>query len=318
LSREVAGTEPAWIDGVRSSVSLLLLAAALIAAPACQGTISGVAGGADDGGDDAPGGDDPPADAARLDRPDSAPLDDDPVDAGPAGLTCASPDLLFCDDFESYPLGAATSDRWTTETSAGALAIDDSQARGTRALHVHTDGNGHAAIRVPFSPPGNSAFARMHVFVTAFPTAPTFAHFTLVEAAGTSAGLIRPIGGQFVPPPSSGADVGRSLWGVGSDGGPTGDWTDWQPAAPTEAGRWLCLEWELRAAGNAIDVYLDGTLVPELSVSQDDHGGNPVDFVFPTFTSMWFGWQLYQGGPTPSQYDLWIDDIAIGTSRLGC
>jgi hypothetical protein len=318
LSRDVAGTEPAWIGDVRSSVSLLLLGVALIAAPACQGTISGVAGGADDGGDDDPGGDDSPADAAPVQRPDGAPQAGDPDAGPPSRLSCDSPDLLFCDDFESYALGAATSDRWTTETSAGALAIDDSQARGTRALHVHTDGNGHAAIRVPFSPPGNSAFARMHVYVTAFPTAPTFAHFTLVEAAGTSAGLIRPVGGQFVPPPNSGSDVGRSLWGVGSDGGPTGDWTDWQPAAPAEAGRWLCLEWELRAAGNAIDVYLDGTLVPELSVSQNDHGGNPVDFVFPTFTSMWFGWQLYQGGPTPSEYDLWIDDIAIGTSRIGC
>src|SRR5687768_14488188 len=96
LSGHVAGTEPAWIDRVRSSVSLVLLGAALIVAAACQGTIGGIAGGGDGSGDDDPGGDDPPADAARLDRADGATIDDDPVDAAPAGITCASPGLLFC------------------------------------------------------------------------------------------------------------------------------------------------------------------------------------------------------------------------------
>jgi hypothetical protein len=30
------------------------------------------------------------------------------------------------------------------------------------------------------------------------------------------------------------------------------------------------------------------------------------------------GWQLYQGGPTPDHYDLWLDDIALSSTRVGC
>jgi hypothetical protein len=109
------------------------------------------------------------------------------------------------------------------------------------------------------------------------------------------------------------------LWGVGSDGGPTGDWTRWQTTAPAEAGRWLCMEWQLRAASNAIDVWIDGIARPELGVSQTVHGGPAnVDFVFPAFTQIWFGWWLYQSGSVPAQFDLWYDDIALATTRLGC
>jgi hypothetical protein len=236
------------------------------------------------------------------------------TDAAPAtAATCATPGLLFCDDFEDTPLGPAASARWTTDAQAGALTIDGAHARGARALHVHTDGNGRAMIRVPgFAPPGNSFWGRAQIWVTAFPTAPDYAHFTMVEAAGNGGGVVRPIGGQYIP------SAGTSLWGVGADGGPTGDWTRWQPAAPALAGRWLCMEWQLRAADDGIDVWIDGLARPELSVARTAHGGASVDFVFPAFTQIWFGWWLYQGGPTPSQYDLWFDDIALGTTRLGC
>lgn len=69
-----------------------------------------------------------------------------------------------------------------------------------RSMHVHTEGNGHAYIQLsPFAPPSNSFFGRMYIWVTAFPSAPDYAHFTLVEAAGSGAGVIRPIGGQYIP-----------------------------------------------------------------------------------------------------------------------
>lgn len=220
---------------------------------------------------------------------------------------------IFCEDFESTPAGMATATNgWSPVTSMGTLTIDETHARGKQALHVHTDGNGKAYIQVsPFAPPQNSFFGRVYAWVTAFPTAPDYAHFTLVEAAGSGAGVIRPIGGQFIP--------GKSvLWGTGSDGGPTGDWTNWRESAPAESGKWLCLEWEMNAADNNINVWIDGTAKTELSVSTKMHGGTDVDFVFPMFNSIWFGWWLYQSGPTPNQFDLWLDDIALGSQRLGC
>jgi hypothetical protein len=222
-------------------------------------------------------------------------------------------DTIFCEDFESVPAGTvAKANGYNPVTSNGTLTVDSTHARGMRAMHVHTDGNGHAYIQLsPFAPPSNSFFGRMYIWVTAFPSAPDYAHFTLVEAAGSGAGVIRPIGGQYIPGKGQ-------LWGTGSDSGPTGDWTNWKESAPAQAGKWLCMEWEMTAADNNINVWIDSTAKTELSVSTKMHGGSSVDFVFPQFNSVWFGWWLYQSGPTPNQYDLWIDDISLGTKRQGC
>jgi hypothetical protein len=298
--------------GVWTLGALLALGAA-----GCVGSIVGPSGsslgdddalplpdaGAGDVADAVPGGGS--ADAAL---PDGAPA--------AAGCTGANANALFCEDFEAFAAGSApTSDRWSNQTQAGSLAVDSVQARGARALHVHTTGNGHAYLQIaPFAPPGGSFYGRLFVYVTAFPSAPAFAHFTMVEAAGQGAGLIRPIGGQYVPAPTA----GKSLWGVGSDGGATGDWTDWQTTTPAESGRWQCLEWQLDASDNAIHVWIDGVDKPELSASTKVHGGNQVDFVFPSFTSVWIGWFLYQGGSSPAEFDLWYDDIVLATTRVGC
>ncbi|MCE9576801.1 MAG: hypothetical protein K8W52_26885 [Deltaproteobacteria bacterium] len=279
----------------------------LVAALALAGCVVGP----DPGGggviaDAAPGG--TVADARDLSAPDGG------ADAAASsGVTCADPGLLFCDDFEDLAPGPATSARWTPETANGEVTIDGTHARGARALHVHTTGNGRGLIRVNgFAPPANSFYARAHVWVDGFPSAPDYAHFTMVELAGNGGGVVRPIGGQYIP------SAGKSLWGVGSDGGATGDWTRWQTTAPAEGGKWVCLEWQLAATDNAINVWIDGVAHPEMGVTTKDHGGSTVDFVFPSFTSIWFGWWLYQGGPTPGQFDVWFDDIAVGASRLGC
>jgi hypothetical protein len=41
-----------------------------------------------------------------------------------------------------------------------------------------------------------------------------------------------------------------------------------------------------------------------------------VDFVFPQFNTVKFGWQLYQ--QNDGAYDLWMDDITLATKRVGC
>jgi hypothetical protein len=179
---------------------------------------------------------------------------------------------------------------------------------------VHTEDNGRAFLRVDdLAAPGNHFFGRMRLRVDAFPTAPDWAHFTLVEATGSgSAEIVRPIGGQYVP------TLDRSLWGVGADGGPTGDWTNWRESAPVTEDRWQCVEWELDAADNRVAVWFDGVANPELTASTAEHGGNPVPFILPVVNTVKIGWQLYQGGATPERFDLWIDDIALGAHRLGC
>ena len=140
----------------------------------------------------------------------------------------------------------------------------------------------------------------------------------MVELAGAGGGtLLRPIGGQYAPAGGASQPAG-SFWGVGSDGGPTGDWTNWRRTAPSVGGQWACLEWRMSAANGEIDVWIDGVAKPELSVTKTMHGGTQVDFVFPAIDRAWFGWWLYQANPTPSTYEVWLDDLALGSDRLGC
>ncbi|MGW5352024.1 hypothetical protein ACWERV_16130 [Streptomyces sp. NPDC004031] len=229
--------------------------------------------------------------------------------------------LLFCEDFEGMPRGTTTGRGWTANTGNGTLTVERDTAHGRehragQVLHVRTEANGHAFVQVNgLSAPGNSFYGRMRVRIDALPTAPDWAHFTLVEATGTGDGsVVRPIGGQYVPTVGGGTD----LWGVGSDGGPTGDWTNWQATSPARADRWTCVEWRLDASDNRVSVWLDGRPHPDLTVDTTDHGGNPVDFVLPRIDTVRMGWQLYQPGPTPSAYDLRLDDLALSTHRLGC
>jgi hypothetical protein len=229
--------------------------------------------------------------------------------------------LLFCEDFEGLPRGGAAGPDWQVNAQNGTLAVERDTARGRdhrpgQVLHVHTEGNGHAFLQAGgLSAPGDSFYGRMRMRTDALPTAPDWAHFTLVEATGTGDGsVVRPVGGQYVPTVGSGAD----LWGVGSDGGPTGDWTDWRETSPAAAGRWSCVEWRLDASDNSVSVWIDGRPHPDLAVDTTHHGGNPVDFVLPRIDTVKFGWQLYQAGPTPSSYDLRLDDLALSTRRLGC
>lgn len=236
--------------------------------------------------------------------------------AATARASCADATLLFCEDFEALPVGAGTGARWSADTAQGTLSVAAGDAeRGGQVLDVRTDGNGRAFLSVDgFTAPDNSHFGRMYVKVDAFPTAPDWAHFTLVEATGSAPGgeIVRPFGGQYAPT-NNGAFVG-----VGADGGPTGDWTNWRESAPAVAGAWQCVEWEIQAVDNRVTLWLNGVDNPELTVSTRQHGGNPVDFVLPAIDRVKLGWQLYQGNPTPAGYHVQLDDVALSTSRLGC
>ncbi|ULR52981.1 LamG domain-containing protein [Streptomyces deccanensis] len=221
---------------------------------------------------------------------------------------------LVRENFNRLPLGPVTRGRgWTTDTSNGTLTVEPSADGRGRELSIRTEGNGRAFfVLSDLAPPGNSFWARMRLRVAEFPTAPDWAHWTLAEASGPdSPTLVRPIGGQYAP-----TDKGN-FWGVGSDLGPTGDWTDWRTSAPAVSGKWQCVEFHLDATDNRVTVYLDGVAQSDLTVSTQQHGGTADDFVFPTFDKLKLGWQLYQANPSPSSYDVRLDDIALSTRRVG-
>jgi hypothetical protein len=122
----------------------------------------------------------------------------------------------------------------------------------------------------------------------------------------------RMIGGQYAP------TNGKSMWGLGADGGPTGDRTNWRESAPTTPGTWQCVEWRLAPQDNQVQAWFDGVDNPDLTANTSRHGGKDVPFVLPQVSTVKVGWQLYQGGTTPKEFDVWIDDVALANTRIGC
>jgi hypothetical protein len=228
---------------------------------------------------------------------------------------CESSGLRLCDGFESGNIDTAL---WQVQSSAGNVVeiTSEQAARGTNSIHIRTNnGYGYLQNRSFFPAPQNSYFGRMFLRVKRFSTV-EWAHWTIGEAAGTGDGSVIRVGGQYR------TDLGKNRWGVGSDGGPTGDWTthDTDPAGqpeepPTDA--WVCLEWEHRGEGNVTRFFVDGEEHPSLATSTTEHGGTAsADYVLPEVESFWFGFWQYQADPEP--FDVWIDELSLHDERIGC
>src|SRR5450432_225883 len=229
---------------------------------------------------------------------------------------CSGLDLQICEDFESGTFDPAT---WTLHQSAAADAptIDSMHVmRGTKAAHFHTSNNelSYISETKTFPEMNDTFWGRMFFYIDALPVTPTGAHFTVVEGAGTGDTSKVREGGQY------------RKFGVGTDGGPTGDWTniDQDPTKDTAKEipekTFVCIEWEYKGDTNETHFYADGVEHPSLATSPTVmHGANSaVQYVLPQFTSLWLGWWLYQAGPMPDHYDVWIDEIAIDKARIGC
>jgi hypothetical protein len=229
---------------------------------------------------------------------------------------CASAGVQLCEDFESGTLNAAI---WTV---AGTPPVIDGvqHARGAHALHITQSGNGLSYIKETktFPEPNDTYFGRVFVYFKSLPTPPgmTYAHWTIIAGSGRGVpGEIR-VSGQL--------QNGTNLFGVGTDNrtdGGTGDWTnsDKDPNGSPSAvplNQWLCIEWMHKGDTDETAFWWDATAHPSLSTTSSVHGGSNVPFLLPQFTNVWIGWQEYQ--TSTETFELWIDEIAIDTARIGC
>jgi hypothetical protein len=226
-----------------------------------------------------------------------APVGGDAAGYGLAGPSrCAGAGLALCESFENG-LDATI---WRTSASGGATAVVDEMhaARGSKALHVRSGGGGNAYITERSSFPATSAnlYARMFIWLDDDIT--TSGHFSMAEGAGTGTGARIRFGGQF------------KNFGVGTDGGSSGDWTDRDnKAIPSK--QWMCIEFQFKGDTSEFRVWWDDAERTALHVGPTRHGG----FTMPTFNSLWFGWWMYNA---QEPQDMWIDEIAIDSKPIGC
>jgi len=187
-------------------------------------------------------------------------------------------------------------------------------ARGTRSVHFHTADNQLSLIHTTsiFPAANNTYWGRMFVYFDSMPTAPMWAHWSISAAVGSGNEAEIRVGGQW--------DGTKNRFGVGTDHGPTGDWTnlDEDPGDPVPVDSWICVEWLNKGDTNETRFFWDGVEHPSLHTTATDHGGGTSQYELPEFESVYVGWWLYQPGTTPGEFDVWIDEVAFDAERIGC
>jgi hypothetical protein len=84
-----------------------------------------------------------------------------------------------------------------------------------------------------------------------------------------------------------------------------------QSTAVLSEASWNCVEWQFDGVNDQIRVWLDGQPVPDLTVINPPIGGH---WPAPKFEEIRLGWYYVPNLPA----EMWIDDVAIGSQRIGC
>lgn len=233
----------------------------------------------------------PPVDMAGPPRDLAQPIRD-MANAPPSDMVVAicPAGSIFCDDFESGNLFP----QWTSSSAkfdAGVVDVQSSvKAHGNYALHALGNGSSGAAVYADvekdFTPTAPPIAVRANVY---FPA--TLGNYDLVLALYES-------------------NTSTNAFAIGGDNAGTWVVTENESAAPdhhtstmTTAGQWHCVELVIDAGGN-VSFYVDSQLLagPWPRVSLVSYSQLLVGVV----RSIDANWVAY------------IDDVAVGTSRLYC
>jgi hypothetical protein len=215
----------------------------------------------------------------------------------------------------------------------GSIAIDTAHAaRGTHAVHIHTP-SVPASVTFretrTFPAAGNTFYGRMFLFVDHLPrpfmwqdtTNYPLVHWTAASASGAfdSGGM------TYHPDVRAIGAINQQLL-INVDGGPMheqaiGDMPPASQPALVEQ-QWMCFEFMYGGTGADAEmrVWWDGVEHTALHLSSTNLGDTGMAWPIPVFASMSFGWSLYQDYTAimPGGFDVWIDEIAIDTQRVGC
>ncbi|WP_443053592.1 cellulose-binding domain-containing protein [Streptomyces sp. NBC_00285] len=237
-----------------------------------------------------------------------------PTATATAPADCAG--ATICSDFEDQT-GTVPSGSWQTTApdcqGTGKVSVDTSVAySGTRSLRV--DGRAgycnhtFAASTRDLSSVGPVVYVRMRVrHTTALPTN----HVTFVSMPDASQGgrALR-VGGQN----------GALQWNRESDDATL---PEQSPAGvalstPLPTGRWLCLRFQIDTTAQSMRTWVDDQEVAGLHVdgvaTQNVDGQWLARRTPPRPTGLRLGWESYSNGDDT----FWFDDVALGSSPIGC
>ncbi|MEU8255713.1 cellulose-binding domain-containing protein [Micromonospora inaquosa] len=235
-----------------------------------------------------------------------------PTTEPPVG--CAG--AVLCDGFEGQA-GSTPSGDWAVVSpdcsGAGTAAIDTTTSHsGGRSVRINGAAGycNHVFIRSTknLSSVGNVRYGRIWVrHTTAQPTE----HTTMMAMADAADGNkdLR-LGGQN----------GALQWNRASDDAtlPEQSPAGVAQSLPLPTNRWACVEFMVDGAAGQLRTWVDGTAVTGLTADgapTHDIDGQWYNRTWrPQLTDLKLGWESYGGGADT----LWYDDVAVGSSRIGC
>jgi hypothetical protein len=224
------------------------------------------------------------------------------VGGGGAGNPCSTrPGLLYCDDFE----GGALSTSWTTQLNGGGtVTVDGTTPAHSGTKSVHVNGTGYDTLFALHDPTvlpvsGGRFYARAYMRLGA---AMTGGHNTFIIADM----FAMPGAGNNVRVGEMNAMLMETVMGD-SHGALSNNnyYNDQKPGVVFAPGTWVCVELLLDHAKPEIDVWVDGAEVPDLH-----HTDWPLD----SYDTLRLGFEAYAGPAS----EVWYDDVAVGTERIGC
>jgi hypothetical protein len=230
-----------------------------------------------------------------------------PIAAG-GDSKCPTPSVAIgslCDGFEGPAIGAAGSPFMADPMNGTSTAVVDTTKayRGTKSAHLKM-----AAARVFITESGtfnqmgtaatnNDMWGRMFTWVTAPMNPGGHTVFIRLEDPATSG-------------------MSKELHLVGENDGIFGaeirttkdNWKMGNIMYPLATPKWECWEWHTSAT-NALEFYIDGKIQSALTVTAADA------WPFPIFKKLSLGFLSFRGN---ANVEMWIDEVAVGTSRVGC
>jgi hypothetical protein len=235
---------------------------------------------------------------AALKRPNPRPT---PQPASAQGAPQPKP--IFSEDFESGALDPAL---WSQQiTGDNTIAVQsDKAAHGKYALLVRCPApsdHTYAFITAHSVPEAlrHHLFGRAYVFVT--PALPD--RHTILLTAGTSGFP------KYKYEEVASAHTRFQLTYVDQ----VANGEDYHSAGQVPLGRWFLLEWEFNDHPDQAAVWVDGQPVLDTPFTYKTPG--PSTDLVGGFTDIAFGFRLW--GASPAPFDIYYDDIALDTHRLG-
>ncbi|MET8254333.1 cellulose-binding domain-containing protein [Micromonospora sp. NPDC005197] len=256
----------------------------------------------------------PPTTPPPTTPPPTTPPPTTPPPTTPPPAGCAG--AVLCDGFENQT-GATPSGDWTVVnpdcSGAGTATIDTATTHsGSRAVRINGAAGycNHVFIRSTknLSSVGSVRYGRIWVrHTTAQPTD----HTTMMAMADAADGNrdLR-MGGQN----------GALQWNRASDDAtlPEQSPAGVAQSVPLPTNRWACLEFMVDGSAGQLRTWLDGTAIAGLTadgVPTHDIDGQWYNRTWrPQLTDLKLGWESYGNGADT----LWYDDVAVGSSRIGC